>query len=371
MLASFWSREKSVATGVGNPMFGNAEKSPITVVSTYGKSGPSTRVRVLDWLRHTGVSADIYDYVGTRDLSPRSLLAQPVALATAEYKIRKLARSSSDVLILSRRASPFGTGRLEKALLSNARHSIYDFDDALWGRPSSLKQSIGDDGAKWRRSVRSADVVIAGSPYLAESAVSAGARDVREIPSCVEVSDYSVRKEFEFIDSAPTILWFGSPSTEVYLRAVEEPLRRICEMYGARVVAVSAGSGDLGALDPFTTRVDWTPRLATQLATLGDIAIAPLEDTELARGKCAYKVLQYAAAGLPIVGSPVGANSPALQMFDALSPTRVDDWFDALREVIDESACRRQSRGRVARAAVEQNYSFERWAPNWVNAVQV
>ena len=47
---------------------------------------------------------------------------------------------------------------------------------------------------------------------------------------------------------------------------------------------------------------------AVDLAT-SDIGLAPLPDNRFTKGKCGFKILQYASAGLPVVASPVGVNA--------------------------------------------------------------
>ena len=61
------------------------------------------------------------------------------------------------------------------------------------------------------------------------------------------------------------------------------------------------------------------------------VGIMPLADDVWARGKCAFKMLQYMAAGLPVVVSPVGMNHDVLEKgdvgFAAGSP---EQWYEAL-----------------------------------------
>ena len=59
-------------------------------------------------------------------------------------------------------------------------------------------------------------------------------------------------------------------------------------------------------------RIPWSA--ATEAASLAaaHIGVMPLTDDEWSRGKCAFKLLQYMAAALPCVASPVGANTEAV-----------------------------------------------------------
>jgi glycosyltransferase involved in cell wall biosynthesis len=100
-----------------------------------------------------------------------------------------------------------------------------------------------------------------------------------------------------------------------------------------------------------------------------DIGISPLPDSPWTRGKCAYKLLQYGAAGLPVVGSPVGANSPVLQMLHGGVATSDDEWVEQLVSLLGASSTIRKEMGRAARRAVESAFSFEVWEERWLRAV--
>ena len=105
------------------------------------------------------------------------------------------------------------------------------------------------------------------------------------------------------------------------LRVRALALARVCKATGARLVLIS-GARDNPALHevaPFMTRVPWSLEGVGAALAAADVAIAPLDEGPYAQGKCAYKLLQYAATGLPVVGSPTGANALALSRFDGLA----------------------------------------------------
>ena len=88
----------------------------------------------------------------------------------------------------------------------------------------------------------------------------------------------------------------------------------------------------------------------------------PLPDDEWTRGKCGYKLLQYFAAGVPAVASPVGVNRAIVGEERGMLASSNDDWFKALEMLVRDAQARREM-GSNARQFVEAKYSYERWAP--------
>lgn len=342
--------------------------SGLQVVVPYGPAGSSARVRGFDWLNATGLKAVVHDYLGLPVNAPGLVLGRPVDAARAEAGLRALARHvSHDTVYLVREASPFSRGRIEAALLSRAHRGVYDFDDALHVPADGLVERIFSKAAKWRRAVAAADVVIAGNQILAEAADSAGHPDVRLIPSCVDPGQYRLKQDFAR-GAVPRALWLGSPATEGYLAAVASPLLAAHRSHGLRLTVISAGERSLGALDSMVDRIAWTPQAGEQLAD-ADFGIMPLPDDPWTRGKCAYKLLQYGAAGLPMIGSPVGANQGALRSMGGLSAATDAEWEAALESLMTASEADLAAAGRTARAGVEADFSFAAWAPEWLEAV--
>ena len=58
-----------------------------------------------------------------------------------------------------------------------------------------------------------------------------------------------------------------------------------------------------------TWALAWSETGEAQALASAHIGIAPMPEDPWTRGKCALKVLQYMAAGLPVVSSPAGVNA--------------------------------------------------------------
>jgi len=332
----------------------------LTALAPYGPSGASARARVTDWLSRLDVPYRLFDYIGAANASPGTLLHGVVSVTAAELALRDL-DVSQDTLLLHREASPLSRGDLEVRLLRSARRSVFDFDDAMqWDFGRGLR-SLFPKGPKVEQCVRSADVVVAGSEILADWA-SRFAGEVRLIPSCVDPDDYPDKTDYALAE-APVIGWVGSPTTERHLQSVQEPLLSLHRATGARLVVVSAGAAPLGPLDAMVDRVAWDAATVGRVMARFDVAIAPLKAELFPRGKCAYKILQYGSAGLPVVGGATGANRQVLSRLGAAAAATVQDWLDALQDLLAASESERAAQGAVAQQRVRQYYSFEVWEP--------
>lgn len=345
-----------------------ADHTALVVASPYGPAAPSTRVRLYEWLAHLGLTADRLEYAGLGRNGLGTLARHPLVAARAELVTRRATTSLGDAtLLLSREASPFSRGGVEGSLLAAARRGVYDLDDALFADRDGWRRVLAKE-PKCRRSIQAADHVIVGNDYLAEYAAEL-TDDLTVIPTCVEPSAYQPTGTYELPDR-PTLVWLGSPSTEPYLEEIAPALAEVHRQRGVRVVVVSGprtpGSPELA---DFVERVPWSPDGVAGVLAQADVALGPLPDNAYTRGKCAYKILQYAATGLPIVASPVGANTVAIARLGGLAATTHDEWVEALIDVLDSSTAQRRERGSAALRGVREHYSFDAWAETWGKAV--
>jgi glycosyltransferase involved in cell wall biosynthesis len=90
-----------------------------------------------------------------------------------------------------------------------------------------------------------------------------------------------------------------------------------------------------------------------------DIGIMPLPDTEWARGKCGFKILQYMALGIPAVASPVGVNSNIIHHgHDGYLCNEASDWSSHLALLLHDPDLR-ETLGGAGRQNVIDCYSLK------------
>jgi len=340
---------------------------PLVALSRYSCRAASSRVRIDNWLARNGERADRRTYIGTANSSPQTLLRHALRIPRAEMDLRVLDQQVDDRRVLiGRSVSPFSSGHLEEMLLTRSRKGVYDFDDALYAAGSSRRSPFSLPET-WRRSVQAADVVIAGSAVLARRAARY-ARDVRVIPSCIDTTSRAVKTDHGSV-GPPRAVWLGSPSTERHLRLATTPLLQAHRSTGLVLDVISSGDASLGELDTIAHRHSWAEHTYENVLLAADFGIMPLPDDEFARGKCSYKLLEYGASGLPVIGSGVGANLRTLALMQGIEANTVTEWTDGLIDLARSSSQVRSVHGAAARLAVEANFEYSVWEDAWLRAV--
>jgi glycosyltransferase involved in cell wall biosynthesis len=340
-------------------------------VTPYGRNAGSSRVRVYEWLDRIQEPAVVSGFIGARDARPARLVRSAGAVLAAERALRRIVAARPERLLLHREASPLSRGTLEARLARAAGFAVYDFDDALqWdnGEGGGLRR-LAPKAPKVLAAVRAADRVVAGNAILADWASQHNA-DVVVIPSCVAVDAYRPKSGYELADP-PRIGWIGNPDNEPYLTALGPALEELHRCTSARLTIIGATAPRLGRLEAIIDRIPWSEE--TQHAVLAslDVGVAPVPDAPYERGKCGYKLLQYGAAGVPLVASPVGVNRDILRAFGMPAVGPGGDWAGAILELLERPASERAAMGRAIRAATLRDYSFDAWLPRWREAVGI
>lgn len=274
----------------------------------------------------------------------------------------------ADAVILQRKLLPaWAVHRLRRY----ARFLIYDFDDALWLRDSYAREGLEDRRRRRRFAtlVRMCDLVVAGNAFLATAVRHfAPSTPVVVIPTSVDPSLYPLARHEADLSEGIRLVWIGSRSTLQGLVRFRETLEQIGQAVpGVRLRLICD--------QPLVLRhlpVDFVPwRAETEAAVLAsaDIGISWLPMDDWSRGKCGLKVLQYQAAGLPVVANPVGVQAEMVRSGQTgYLVQSSEEWVDAIRVLGQDQELRRQM-GRAGRRQVEQHYSVEVASQQWLSAL--
>ena len=280
----------------------------------------------------------------------------------AGFRLRALVGAwSADVLFVQRRFIREPVWTLLRLLCPRV---VFDFDDAIFLK-SSGKATKGRT-RRFRRMVRGSRLVLVGNEYLAAEARRFNPQ-VRAFPTSIETGRYP--ENHGPAPGAPELVWIGSRSTSKYLRAMPEIFQALHEELPAVRLKVIADFAWEDALLP-CVNVGWSADTEITELQSARIGIAPMPDDPWTRGKCALKVLQYMAAGLPVVSSDCGANAevvePGVTGLLAGSPA---EWVQAVRQLLGDEELRRRM-GEAGRQRVMEFYAQERIVNATVDALE-
>lgn len=293
-----------------------------------------------------------------------SLACEPLARGVLP-RLRQLRSASRyDAVLLQRKLLP----ALQLALLRrNARHLAFDFDDAVFLRDSYDPRGTTSRrrSGRFARTARAVDVVMAGNDFLADAALRAGAiaERVRTIPTCVDPAGYAAKRA-SGRDGPPELVWIGSSSTLQGIEARRPLWERLGrEFPGLRLRIICDRFPRFDGVE--VVQVPWSEATEAEELAKGDVGVGLIPDDDWSRGKCGLKILQYQAAGLPVIANPVGSH---LEMIDpgatGFLATSDDEWTAAVGALADADA--RTRMGNEARRRLEAGYSTAAWAAAFV-----
>lgn len=246
------------------------------------------------------------------------------------------------------------------------RFLIFDFDDAIWLRDSYSARGLHSAKRlrRFRRVLQASDLVVAGNEFLAAQAARfIDSSRIHVVPTCVDPRKYPMATHG--LRGTVDLVWIGSSST---LQGLEKT-RPILEAIGrsvpnVRLKLICDRFLSLNHLQVVASAWDEATE-ASELAA-ADIGIAWMPDDDWSRGKCGLKLLQYMAAGLPVIANPAGVHREMIEHggTGCLAETE-QQWLDAVRILAGQPRLR-LGMGSAGRRRVKVDYSIHYAGQRWL-----
>lgn len=322
-----------------------------------GAAKPSTRLRMLplaDALRTRGQVVTIMEV-------PKSLAGRLQLLKTA---------SDHDVVLLQKKLFPPAF----VALLRRANpRLVFDIDDAVMFHELERGQPV--TGQYFRRFVSisaASRAVVAGNPFVADFARAARRTDdcgrVVVLPTPIDTVRLPAKQAGGDSDGF-VVGWIGTKGNLHQLLPLANALRDVqARVPGFRLRIVADAMPEIPGL-----RIEFKPwRADDEITDLQgfDVGVMPLGDSLWNRGKGGYKLLQYMAAGLPAIASPVGINATIVCHGDnGFLAANEEEWRNILLTLAADSGLRHRI-GQAARVSVEKEYALAVYLERYVTLIE-
>ncbi len=340
-------------------------------LALYGPLAASTRYRLAQYaagLIEMGISLEIVHLLDDDYLRRRFGGGMPSPFALLQMGVRRLIdlrlQEHYDLAILHCELFPLLPGRLERSLIRLPY--IYDFDDAFYLKYRSKR-------FRWATSVLADkfDTIISGA-----AAVTAGNKELLQyahqfspvvsyLPTVVDTARYLPKRVRS--DEIFTVGWVGSPSTSPYLNELVEPLSILGREGQVRFLVVGGKAPNIPEVE--VVEMPWAEHTEIDLINTFDAGVMPLPDDAWARGKCAFKLIQYMACAVPVIASKVGANMDVVDENCGFLVTTTQEWVETFRLLRDQPKIR-ENMGWAGRERVVKNYSLVGNLPVLANVIR-
>jgi glycosyltransferase involved in cell wall biosynthesis len=269
-----------------------------------------------------------------------------------------------DAVMLQCELMPLMPGWLERKLIH--KPYIYDFDDAFYLKYRTGKMHWANPllGRKFDAVMKGATAVTAGNYGLADYAGRFNG-NTHYLPTVVDTNRYLPMKMVRD-DKVFTVGWIGSPSTVSYLTELIEPLSNFGKECPVRLIVIGGKAPKIPNVS--VVEHEWHEHTELDLINSFDVGVMPLPDDNWARGKCAFKLIQYMACAVPVIASPVGANVNVVNNESGVLASNTQEWLEAFRLLRDNSTMR-ISMGEAGRDRVVQHYSLQQNLPKLAGVI--
>jgi glycosyltransferase involved in cell wall biosynthesis len=245
---------------------------------------------------------------------------------------------------------------------------IYDFDDAVM-----FKSPVDGGGRSFKRQrtfarmVKYSDRVIAGNQYLKSQAMPYN-RNIIVIPTTIDTSRYTM-KNYSKSKENIMIGWIGSKSSLPFLKELTPAFDHLASQYKSMKLKIICNDFFECNRMPVVKKTWALEDENSDLQDI-DIGLAPLPDHEWTKGKCATKLLQYLAVGIPVVCSPVGVHTEIIKEgVNGLFAVSIEEWIEKISRLVNDKALRERM-GLEGRKTADLLYSLKSNIPKFIDAIK-
>ncbi|UCH23874.1 MAG: glycosyltransferase family 4 protein [Deltaproteobacteria bacterium] len=242
-----------------------------------------------------------------------------------------------------------------RKLIMNSHRTIFDFDDAIYTRPSRPHSFITNFKVKRRLHLwlKNSNTVTAPNQFLANYARKFS-RSVAIVPMALDMEVWKPRDSDP--GSATTIGWAGAPVNLPLIEKLNQVLTTILNKFPTVQLAIF--SGKKPKLSCNFEYHPYKPGAEPVFVRNLDIGLLPLYEDEYAKGKSPIKALQYLACGIPVVGNIIGATAEILNDQNSMAVANESEWVKALETLIVNRELAK-ALGRRGQAQVNKNHNIK------------
>ena len=244
---------------------------------------------------------------------------------------------------------------------------IYDFDDAVM-----FKSPVNGGGRSFKRQrtfarmVKYSDYVIAGNQYLKSKAMVYN-KNIIIIPTSIDTDKYTI-KDYSKSKEKVTIGWIGSESSLPFLKELTPAFDHLASQHEAIELKIICNYFFECKKMPVIKKIWSLEDENTDLQDI-DIGLAPLPDHEWTKGKCATKLLQYMAVGIPVICSPVGVHNEIIKEgINGFLAASIKEWTEKIDLLIKNKALRKTI-GLEGKKTLESSFSLKANIPIFINII--
>ncbi|MGI1679675.1 MAG: glycosyltransferase family 4 protein [Cellvibrionaceae bacterium] len=238
---------------------------------------------------------------------------------------------------------------------------VFDYDDAIFLNDNGSSSSRRSK--RFSKTTHLAKLSLAGNAYLASYSRS---KKVDILPTSIPYERYSrkiqcrenyVKQNFNSLNDRLVLVWIGSHSTQKYLESHRDIIEGIGEKFENLTLKI-IGDFSITFKHINTQCIAWSAETEINELMTADIGIAPMDEDPWTKGKCALKIIQYMACGLPVISSDTGANAEIVVHNETgFLANDLTEWIGSIEKLQDAKL--RLKLGENALERVKEKYTVD------------